>query len=198
MSYLDYAKFVLQHTVTAVSMALLFVAGAACAFPVMRYGIRPLLAAPRWFAEMLGKVLAAKPSIPYLALFIFSFNGSAIFLYMLTGLVPWLPAVVVFFAGLNVVLAGMLGRQPITADRVAKPLPALVRLCAILTFLLELPSLWYAMAMGWVMEVTVLDLLHGAALDPVRRRVLAYLIVILPLLAVSALAEAYAVTKARE
>ena len=198
MSYPDYVRFVLQHTATAVSMALLFAAGAACAFPVMRHGIRPLLVAPRWFAGMLGKVLTAKLSVPHLALFIFSFNGSVIFLYMLTGLVPCLPAVVVFFAGLNVVLAGMLGRQPITADRVAKPLPALVRLCAILTFLLELPSLWYAMAMGWVMEVTVLDLLHGAALDPVRRRVLAYLIVILPLLAVSALAEAYAVTKARE
>ena len=197
MSYAEYIQFVLAHTMTAVSMALLFGAGAACAVPVLRYRIRVLLLTPEWFAGTLSKILATRPSIPRLAVFIFLFNGSAIFLYMLTGLAPGLPAVVVFMAGLNVVAAGMLERQPLGADRPSGPLPVAVRVCALLTFMLELPCLWYAMALGWTATPSLLGALRGADLAPLRTRVLAYLLVILPALAVSAAVEAYAVNKAQ-
>ena len=199
MDYLDCVRFVLGHTRTALSMALLFAAGALSAGPIMRYRIRFLLTPPEWFAKTLGRILDTRPSAPRLALFIFCFNGSAIFLYMLTGVIPWLPALVVFMAGLNVLAAGMLSQREAPAARAGdRPLPAPARICALLTFLLELPSLWYAMAMGWTMRTPIWDLLRGAELTPLRRRALAYLLVILPVLAISAAAEAYAVTQAQK
>ena len=52
------------------------------------------------------------------------------------------------------------------------------------------------MAMAWTMKPHLLDLLRGADAAPIRERAMAYLLIILPLLAVSALAEAYAVIEA--
>ena len=178
-------------------MAIIFIAGGLCAIPVLRSQIRMLLALPAWFAKTLARIITARPSVPRLALFIFLFNGSAIFVYMLTGLIPWLPIPITFFTGLNVVAAGRLGKAslpPIQAERKVRPSAVI---CAGLTFILELPCFWFAMAMGWTMKPHIMELMRGADAGPVRDRVLAYMIIILPVLAISALAEAYAVLEAR-
>ena len=92
----------------------------------------------------------------------------------------------------------MLGQAGLSSRNAsARRMPLSVRLCATLTFILELPCFWYALAMGWTLQINLVDLWRGTDAAPVRERIAAYVIVILPVLAVSALAEAYAVSSMR-
>ena len=198
MNFTASAGLVLEHTGAAVAMALMFGAGAVTALPILRRRVDFLLVVPRWFARTLARVLAAEPPMPSLALLIFAFNGSAILVYMLTGLIPLVPAVVAFATGLNVVAAALLGKETLTPPKTQRHLPFPAALCGGLTFLLELPCFWYAMAMGWTLKPNIAELMRGADAAPIRNRVVAYVMIILPMLAVSAVAEAYAVTEARK
>ena len=197
MRYIGLIKFILSHTWLAAAATLLFAAGAMCAMPVLRWRIRPLLILPEWLALRLQSIIEATPSVVGLGLFIFAFNGSAMFLYMLTGVLPGMPALIVFLTGLHVALAALIsqrrGPQPPAAPR---HLPALARTCAGLTFLLELPCFWYTMAMSWTLRAGMTGEWQRVTMNAIRERATAYLLVILPVLAVSALAEAYAVTSA--
>jgi len=190
-------KLVLRHTGMAGAMALIFFAGALCALPVLRWQVRALLVVPRWFAGTLARVINAGLSVPELALFIFLFNGSAMLAYMLSGLIPWLPAVVTFSTGLNVVAAGLLGKESMPPPQTSRRVPLSGALCGGLTFVLELPCFWYTMAMGWTMEPHIIGLLKGTNAVPLLNRLIAYAIIVLPVLAVSAFAEAYAVLESR-
>ena len=190
------ARFLVGHTGYAVAMALVFFAGMTFAVPVLRWQVGFLLLLPRWFAGRIERIMSSGPSFPGLGAFIFLFNSGMMLLDMLTGLVPWLPAFVTFLTGLNVALAGFMGRSGAGPERVADPLPFSARLCAALTFCLELPCFWYTMAMGWTMTARFVDVFRGGNMGSVRQRVVAYVIVILPLLAVSAFAEAHAVRSA--
>ena len=178
-------------------MALLFAAGGLAALPALRHRVEPLLALPRRFARMIAAVLAKGPSVPKLALVIFLFNGCAMFCYMMTGLIPWLPAAVVFLTGLNVVAAGMIGKETSPPPERGARLTKGAALCGLLTFLLELPCFWFAMAMGWTMTPRLPELLRGADAGGIKARIAAYATVLLPLLALSAAAEAYAVLTSR-
>ena len=194
MTFLESTEFILAHTGTALAMALIFGAGAVFSLPVLRWQVGPLLFFPRWFAGRIERILTGAPSRIRLALFIFSFNSSAILLYMLTGLVYGVPALVAFLTGLNVALAALLSDARTLSGKTMRPLSRSARACAALTFCLELPCFWYAMAMGWAMETRILDIWRdAAALQSARDRVIAYVIVIVPILAISALAEAHAV-----
>jgi len=190
------ALFVIRHTPEAAGAALLFGAGALASLPVLRRRVGWLLVLPRWFARLVARVLAARVSHIGLAGIIFGFNGSAMSVYMLSGLVPGLPAAIAFATGLNVALAAMLGAAG-SLERPAQPLPTSGRVCAALTFLLELPCFWYSIGMGWSLRVNVLDLWRGAGWKALVEPVRAYVVVILPILAVSALVESHAVSSAR-
>ena len=195
MKFAESIHVLLAHAGLAVAAALLFAAGAAFAIPVMRWRVEFLLAVPRSFAGWLARVLKSRPSTPRLALFIFCFNGAAIFVYMMTGLIPGLAIVVAFLTGLNVALASMLGRNTFSATEVTlERLSFLSRACALLTFILELPCFWFAMAMGIGLELNVVELARGADAGPLLARMQAYALIILPALALSALAESYAIT----
>jgi hypothetical protein len=189
------AKLVIDQTGFAVAAALFFGAGALTAVPVVRHRVRFLLALPRWFAGLIQRVLQSNPSAVSLGLFIFAFNGTAIFIYMLTGLVPGLPPIVAFLTGLNVMAAGMMGQADLASARIRKDVPLSAQ-CGVLTFLLELPCFWYAIALGGTFPVTLWGLFGGESVEPLQERVLAYAMVILPVLAVSAFVEAHAVTAA--
>ena len=193
MVFLESLKLIVHHTSLAVGMAFIFGAGAAFSMPVLRWQVKPLMYFPKKFARLIERIVSSHPHRLRLALFIFLFNGSAIFLYMLTGLVPGLPLAVAFLTGLNVALASLLGRPRISTGEGAPVLSASARICALLTFFLELPCFWYAMALGWTLKTRLPDIFTGTNLSSARERVVAYLVVILPLLGVSALAEAHAV-----
>ena len=197
MNLVDSARLILEHTTYAVAAALLFAAGAVFSVPVLRRRIKFLLAFPRWFSALLARIIEARPSVAALALFIFAFNSVAIFVYMLFGLIPWFPVLIAFFTGLNVAAASVMGKSAIrrvgaAADRLGTG----ARVCAGVTFLLELPCFWYAMAMAAAFDVNIVDIFMGEDAASVVVRLRAYLQVLVPILAVSALAEAYAVTAA--
>jgi len=184
-------SLILDHAGYAVAMALVFGAGAVFAFPVLRWRVGPLLVLPAWFARRIERMMRHAPSRIGLGAYIFLFNGTAILLYMLTGLVPGAPAIVAFVTGMNVMLAGMMSRPlPVQATS-SGSLSLLARICAVVTFCLELPCFWCAMAMGWTIYLP-----DGERLIRAQDRIVAYGLVILPLLAVSAFAEAHAVLSA--
>lgn len=186
--------FIVDHTPRALLAMVLFVAGGACAMPVLERRIGWLMASADWFARLITSVLRRKPSVPALALFIFCFNGTAMFVYMMTGLIPGAPFVVAFLTGLNVALGAVLARARMPAPPSTAPRPSsAVRVCATLTFLLELPSFWYTIAMGSALHPSVLGLIQGQPVAPLLVPMEAYATVILPVLAVSAAVEAYAV-----
>jgi len=186
-----------KHIWGAFGMGLLFGTGMLLAIPVMRNRFRPLLFFPRIFADMLDRLLRNNPSTLRLAAFIFLFNSCAIFLYMLTGVVPFLPAVVALWAGLNVALAAILAQERFPpADISALPIPVTARIGAVMTFALEIPSFCFALAMGLTIQTRLPPLFQGADIKDIRLRALAYLMIIVPTLAISALAEAHAVCSA--
>lgn len=174
-------------------MAFLFGAGVLFAVPVLRWNIRPLLVTAEWFAARVARVLASGPSRLRLGLFIFGFNACAIFIYMLSGLVPYLPAVTAFMTGTNVALASLIGRKHRSEIRMRVHLSPSARICMLLTFCLELPGFWYAMALGYTITTRIPDLVARSNLSSVQERVAAYGMVIVPVLAVSAFCEAHAI-----
>jgi len=186
-----------KHLWGAVGMGLLFGAGMFLAIPVMRNRFRPLLFFPGIFADMLHRLLRKNPSTFRLAAFIFLFNTCAIFLYMLTGIVPFVPAAVALWAGLNVALAAILAQKRFPpADINTLPLPLTARIGAVMTFALEIPSFCFALAMGMTIQSHLPALFHSTDITDISRRALAYIMVLVPTLAISALAEAHAVCSA--
>jgi hypothetical protein len=192
---LESVKFVLHHTLYASLAAMLFAAGMGCATPVYQRRMERLLSFPRWVALKLRGIREKKPSVPALGLFIFAFNGVAMLVYMLLGIIPGMGAVISFFTGLNVILIGLLAREiPSDGDTPRRPPPISVRICGLMTLLLELPCFWYTMGMTLWMTPSLFAMWRSADWSPIAQRVTAYLTIILPILFVSAMVEAYAVS----
>lgn len=176
----------------AVLAAALFFIGAGLA-PVV-YGRRWefFLSTPRWMMRRLHGIIEKKPPVPALAAFIFGFNGLAMFLYMMTGVIPGAAYLIAGMTGLNVALAGLLSREEPMPRNAPAFMPVSVRVCMLLTFLLELPCFWFAMGMGFTMP-HVIPFVQETDTAGILLRVRTYLVAILPILAVSASVEAYAV-----
>lgn len=187
-------SFLLSHTPQAVLMAGLFALGGAAAWAVLRWRVEFILATPRAFARLLTNVINRRPSWITLTLFIFSFNVTAMFLYMLAGVIPWAAHLVAFLTGLNVLCAGILARE-MAPPPVAPPPPlsAWAQLCGLLTFLLELPCFWYAMAMASTIDLSLWQMISAHSFAALLPRVQAYLLLLAPVLALSAAAESYAI-----
>jgi hypothetical protein len=186
--------FLLHHSLHAGAAAVLFLAGMACATPVYQRRMEGLLSFPRWVARKLRGIRERKPSVAALGLFIFAFNGVAMLVYMLLGIIPGLAALISFFTGLNIILIGLLAREMPSDDVGPRRVPPIsVRICGLLTLLLELPCFWFTMGMTIWMKPSPLAMWRSADWSPIAQRVTAYLTIILPILFVSAMAEAYAV-----
>jgi len=197
-----------DHVWLGVLAAVLFVAGLGTAGPVVRHDYRPLMALPLWVVRLVLRVMG--PNLPPLRTFalIFGFNCVAIFLYMLSGVLIVVPAAMAFLTGLHigvvVLKAGELdlasGAErpppPVQAAREGARAPAWVNFCGLLVLLLELPSFWISVGMGIGMA-RKLSAAGQYNLDVARalvtERVDAYLMIIIPALFLSALAETAAI-----
>ncbi len=217
LAYQAYLGFLLSHWRGAAGASVAFLLGAVAARFVVRHDLRPLMALPLWFLRRIAAILKRNPSVLALAAFIFTFNGTAMFVYMLFGLIPFMPAVIAFLTGMNVAIATLKSTDfkgdvqykpswvpkadpdgPAAGDpapNAAEPNPFAI-LCSILVLALELPCFWFATALGAGMfqeGYWLGTLWQGENLADLQMRVMTFLLVILPILAISALAEGYAV-----
>jgi len=202
----DSFHLIVGHIWLSVIAALLFVAGLGTAVPVVRNDCRWLMAFPLWIVRQVLRIVG--PGLPPVRVFllIFLFNSIAIFLYMLSGVLLVLPAAVAFLTGVNigvVVLRGgeiqlPSGERPLAAAGAehGRAVPSWVSLCTLAVFVLELPSFWVAVGMGIGMG-NKLSAADGYTLANLQSlllpRIYAYLLVIVPALFISALAETAAI-----
>jgi hypothetical protein len=187
-----------EHVSLALDAGLLFAVGLFASYPVVRYRWRAVAAPPLALFRLVVRLLGPAPSIARMALVIWAFNSIIVFIDMASGFHPLLPKLLCVWTGLNVgVMLGMAPQElelQLASVRPGSwvPPPALARVCTVLLLVLELPCFFYAVAMGISMGLLVqssaLSYLPGLA---VRGR--AYVTLLVPILLVSALAEAIAV-----
>jgi hypothetical protein len=196
----DHLRFIfVHHFWLALDAAILFVVGLFAAMPVVRYRLEVV----KWLPLKLfrGVVrLMGDGGVVRTAAVIWLFNSVAIFVYMASGFHPLLPKLFVMWTGLNiVVLTGGIDKEkdPVLS-RLVRPaenglqLPrAILLLCGLFVLVLELPCFWFAIGMGVRMGHQVQA---GARyVEQLSHRAVPYVAVIVPLLLVSAIAEAIAI-----
>ena len=189
-----------DHLRLAVHGAILFAVGLFIGVPVLRYRVRALQwPAMRAFRIVIG-LMGHRPGLFRMASVIWLFNSAVMFLYMASGVHPLLPKLFGIWTGLNVLVvasqAGRAGEPGFAEFSGAAPgqwrtPPGLAMGCGLLVLLIELPCLWYALGMGLSMGAEVAaGAGYLACLGP---RAEAFLGVLVPMLFVSAAAEAVAV-----
>ncbi len=196
-----------EHTWLGVVAALLFVAGLGTAGPVVARNYRALMALPLWVVRLVLRIIGPELRPIRLFLAIFLFNATAIFLYLVSGVLIVVPAAMAFLTGLNIgvvmLKAGEL-KLPGTERSLATALradegatiPGWVNLCGLLVLALELPCLWISVGMGIGMARKLTAPGHYALKmigDLLTERVQAYWMIILPALFLSAIAETAAI-----
>ncbi len=188
-----------RHFDLACGAALLFLIGALLALPVVRCGANLLTSMPMLLFRAVRRMFGSRPGMTRLWSLIFGFNGTVMFLYMASGVHPFIPAAVSLLTGYNIAVivikagetddSGFLAGSP---DSGWRPSRWVAGLCAAAVVLLELPCFWYSIAMGIRLgqEVAAGQTTYT---DGMAVRLQAYLLVILPLLFVSAVCEAIAI-----
>ena len=187
-----------NHLRLAVHAALLFAVGLFISWPIVHYRLRALARLPLAIFRFVLRLIGPRPSIARIAGVIFCFNSVAIFIDMASGFHPLLPKLLGIWTGANVGMVAGLARQEGLAEPCEVgagqwvPPARLVALCGLLTLVLELPSFWFALAMGMSLGHEVQS---GSApyLSALAVRAGAYAAIVMPLLLLSALAEAVAV-----
>ncbi len=198
-SVLEAARFIfILHRGEAWEATLLAAAGSLLAIPAARFRVAGLLALPLFLFRLARRIVGEKANFR-MAATIFAFNGSAMFLYMASGIRPALPAAIAFLTGFNltaILLAGGNERsgshQPAVPPGAWVPGSRLTALCGLAVLLLELPCFFFAAAMGIRLGAEIQGGLttYLAGLAP---RAVAYGRVVLPLLLVSAICETVAI-----
>ena len=209
-------RLIWEQAPLAGASAAVFVIGFASAWVVVRSDIRFLIRPALWFLNTILSLVRRRRTFLFILCLIFGFNGTAMLLYMLSGIVPFLPAAICFLTGMNIAVAMLKGH---TLPGVAKESPApaepmdgtlsedaspavesrpgqgcFLAICFLLVAALELPCFWLAIALGTSMEFSgVGRLTQAGMLQVILPRVVAYLEVILPVLGVSAAIEALAI-----
>jgi len=194
-----FAFVLVRHFWPACEAALLFALGALLAWPLFLAAPAFLSRVPRMVLSLLRKLLGEDPGIARMTGVIWGFNGTAMFLYMASGVRPWFPQAVAVLTGLNIAVVVLwagedggfdLGR-PAAPGRWA-PGRGLAALCGLAVLALELPCFWYALGMGISLgrAVSSSGVPYVQGLLP---RGQAYSLVILPALLVSAFCEAVAI-----
>lgn len=189
----------LRHFWPACEAALLFCLGALLAWPAIRLGPGVFTRIPRLLLRLVARWFGRAPGIARMTGVIFAFNATAMFLYMASGIRPWLPQAVALLTGFHLAVALFLGEEDLwgPADGSAPPAAwvpgkGLTALCGLLVLGIELPCFWYAAGMGIGLGRDVLSGLVPYA-EGFVPRAKAYAAVILPLLLASAACEAVAI-----
>ena len=198
---------VYQHLGLGLVAALLFAAGLATSVAIVRGDVRWMMALPLWLVRRVLRVIG--PDFPTVRVFlvIFCFNSVAIFLYMASGVLVVLPGLVAFLTGVNIgviVLKAPELEVPGADRRLADAVhaaddadvPQWVSLCSFAVLVLELPSFWLSVGMGIGMgrELTRVGQYTLANMEALLAdRTAAYLMLVVPVLFLSALAETAAI-----
>jgi hypothetical protein len=197
---MELVRFIfVDHESAALEAALLFGAGSLLAYPAVRLKLRSLTMFPLALFR-LARCLVGTEANPRMALAIFGFNGTAMFLYMASGFHPAIPAAISLLTGFNIATillwAGMdetrQDDEPIAPPGRWMPGRRLATVCGLAVLLIELPCFAFAIAMGIRMGQDVLSGRMTYA-QGFASRVEAYASVILPLLLVSAICETVAI-----
>jgi len=197
---MDLLRFVfVSHFSLACTAALLCVSGALLAFPAVRWGPSFLVRMPMALFRMVRRLMGSRPGLLRMGAVIFVFNGSAMFVYMASGVRPMLPFVIAVLTGFNIAAILLLADQTVTARSGQEPAPIrwvpgnmLTGLCGAAVLLLELPCFWYAIAMGVGMGRAVAEG-QASYTQALAIRAEAYTHLILPLLFFSAICEVIAI-----
>ena len=196
-----------QHLGHGLVAALLFAAGLGTSIAVVRGNVRWLMALPLWVVRQVLRIIG--PGFPALRVFlvIFCFNSVAIFLYMASGVLVVVPALVAFLTGVNIGVI-MLKAGEVELPSGERPLALTmqpdddvdvapwVSLCSLAVLVLELPSFWLSVGMGIGMGRALTQAGHYtlANMDSLlAERATAYVCIIIPALFLSAIAETAAI-----
>jgi len=159
---------------------------------------------PKWFLKTTLKYISSDKNFWQVFLFIALFNSCAIFLYMLSGIFTIIPFIIAFATGMNI---GIALQEPISDETGEKhPLaearnrPGLISfLGAALVPILELGvfcfSMGFGMTMGLALMASYSPFKVAALVGP---RIVAYFLIGVPVLIVSAALEAAAVKELQQ
>ena len=192
------AEFV-DHLWVALYAALLFVAGALGAWPLVKFRLRGAAWLPEQLFKGILRLMGPHPSILRMTVVIFSFNGLVMFVTMASGFHPAVPQVLAVWTGLNVALMAAMSTSQKDLHRITNiregdwvPGSGLTLLCGLLVMTLELPCFWFAVAMGIRLgrQMQSNEISYGAGLE---ERAVVFVTVILPALFISAAAESISI-----
>jgi len=192
-------EFVLvDHLRLALDAALLFAVGLFVSWPVVHYRLKAIARLPLAVFRLVLGLIGRSPGIPRMAGAIWGFNSVAIFVYMASGCHPLLPKLFGIWVGMNIGI--IMGMAPHAEDLLQAgmaapgqwvPPPLLSTVSGALVLVLELPCFWFAIAMGIRMGQAVQS--GQPYLSALAPRATAYVCVIVPVLAFSAVCEAVAI-----
>jgi hypothetical protein len=188
-----------RHFGLACGAALLFLVGALLAFPVVKRGSPRLTWLPLALFRLVCRMLGTNPGMTRLWSLIFGFNGTAMLLYMASGVHPGFPAAISILTGYNIAVILLLGGKSENLDALAAspasgwtPGKWVAGICGLAVLFLELPCFWYSIAMGIRLGQEIVSG-RTSYLQGIADRLHAYVLLILPLLLVSAVCEAIAI-----
>lgn len=202
-SFLPNLQMIYEHWRMAMIQGGVFFIGIFSAGIVLKYRLSLLMRFPLWLIDRIMKFLSANAN-PYLIfMFIAAFNSIAILIYMSTGAIsPILPTAICFLTGMNIgIVAGAMPYIIVSTQKeqarkqITPPEPreetktafVLRSIGAVLVASLELPALWFSIAMGATIEKTLFNPAFTPAV--LYERVSAYIMIIVPVLIISAAIE---------
>jgi hypothetical protein len=175
----------------------LFVLGFGFSYFVEKFDLKLFRIFPLRFLRFALRFASPGKGFIAIFLFVFLFNSTAIFLYMLSGLMVLFPVLIAFLTGTNI---GIIVLHPLPEElregNIYRPKeavrlgPFLILLTALVP-LLELFVFCFSIALGLEMASSMLlDFSWQNALALAIPRIMTYLRLCVPLLFISALAEA--------
>jgi len=197
MSLFDFV--LLQHFPLACVAAGLFVLGGILSFPALKWGPAFFKRFPLLLFRMIRVLMGPRPGLMRTGLVIFCFNGTAMFVYMASGVRAELPGIITLLTGFNITAILLLvaegadgaGPEPYGGSSWV-PGRVLTAVCGLAVLFIELPCFWYTIALGMSLgqEVSSGHEIYAQAL-PVRAN--AYVRLVLPALFISAACEVVAI-----
>ncbi len=178
-----------------------FACGFILALAVVRLDVKSLLVLPQWLLRLARKYLSPDLNPALLFAFIFGFNTAAIFCYMLSGGLIFLPIVFDLFTGLNVGAIMLIDAhepvdEPAPRGTHEPPMPARawVGFLSMFVVVAELSAFWLAIGMGMKLGHRMqADFAWATFVREAGPRIFAYVFILVPALAASALAETLAI-----